>query len=132
MRYYKRCLHCALTGIFIAEVNLRKKFMNTRRNTLISIVAMLLILVLIGLPSMRFVQKLSAGCPFSQTKSVLSCNPCMYRTVASPIETGDLLIAALPPVAPDILPLTNISEKSIGRDVIIASNPLSEVTPLRC
>lgn len=106
--------------------------MNPRRGGLISVVAIILVVVLIGLPSMRFVQKLSAGCPLEHNKPVLSCNPCMYRTVASPIETGDLIAIVLPSILPDIPPLANIFAKSIGRDSIIPSNLFSETTPIRC
>ncbi len=106
--------------------------MNTKRKTLVFVIAIVLVVVLIGLPSMNFVQKLSAGCPFTQGKTVLSCNPCLYRTVASPIETGDLVTGTLPSLSPDVLPLINIAEESVDRAVVVASVHFPETTPLRC
>lgn len=93
---------------------------------------MVLIVVLIGLPSMKFVQKLSTGCPFAQSKTALSCNPCIYRTVASSIETGDLLAAVTPSVPPETLALIDLSEQNVDPAAIIPSDNFPETTPLRC
>ncbi len=97
------------------------------------VTAMVLVVVVIGLPAMKFVQKLPTGCPFAQSKTALNCcNPCIYRAVASPIETGDLFAAVPPSAPPDTLALPDLSEENIDPVVIIASDNFPETIPLRC
>ena len=43
----------------------------------------LLIPVLLALTPLNFVQKIGAGCPFSQGKQSLKCNPCLFHSITS-------------------------------------------------
>lgn len=106
--------------------------MNKKRNILIFVFAIVLVVVIIGLPSMKFVQKLSAGCPLNQNKSILSCNPCISHTMASQMETGDLIMAALPSIPSCIVTLAIISQENVGQAPISTESLFPDTTPLRC
>jgi len=106
--------------------------MNIKRNPFIFIVALVLVIVLIGLPSMRLVQKLSAGCPLAHNKMVVNCSPCLHHTMVSPIETGDLTVAAVSQVSTDIWLLDNLSKENNNLSVIVTLVLPSETTHLRC
>lgn len=106
--------------------------MKTKRNIVIFVIAIVLIVVVIGLPSMKFVQRLSAGCPLDQNKAVLTCNPCMYHTVASQIENGDVVTTAPPSTPVDIQLSISLSAETVNPVAISVFNPSLEKPPLRC
>jgi hypothetical protein len=54
-----------------------------RHKLLILIPALILIPILLGMTPLNFVDKIGAGCPFSQGKQTLSCNPCPFNSVIS-------------------------------------------------
>jgi hypothetical protein len=103
-----------------------------KRNILFVIAALILIPILLGLTPVKFVQKLGGCCPFNQNKAALSCGPCIYNSVTSQSETGNLALAALPstPFVFQSSPL--LSGETVGSVVPIVSNLFSESPPLRC
>jgi hypothetical protein len=103
-----------------------------KRNILFVIAALILIPIFLGLTPVRFFQKLGCCCPFNQNKAALSCDPCIYNSVTSQSETGNLALAALPstPFVFQSSPL--LYGETVGSVVPIVSNLFSESPPLRC
>jgi hypothetical protein len=106
--------------------------MRRKRNILFIISAIILIPILLGLTPVKFVQKLGSGCPFAQSKAAFGCNPCIYHSVTSKVETGNLAMAG-PLSAPFVfqsLPL--LSGETGYSDLTVVSNPPSDAPQLRC
>ena len=57
--------------------------MSKRSKIIFLVTAILLIPILLGMTRLNFVQKIGAGCPLSQTKQVLKCNPCPFNSIVS-------------------------------------------------
>lgn len=57
--------------------------MSRKWKILIVVTAILLIPILLGMTPLNFVQKIGAGCPFSQGKQSLKCNPCPFNSIIS-------------------------------------------------
>ena len=99
-----------------------------RHKLLLLIPAILLIPILLGMTPLNFVQKISAGCPLSQGKQEVKCNPCPFHSINSPDDHG---IADLPSAFFD-----SASIHLPGLEVLnshpITSNNLLTVVPLRC
>lgn len=103
-----------------------------KQNLLFIIAALILIPILLSLTPVKFAQKLGSGCPFSKGKVALSCNPCIYHSVTSQNETGDLALVALPSAntALEQAPLL----AGVIQDFVVSTVPyyLLETPPLRC
>lgn len=54
-----------------------------RSKLLIIIPAIVLIPILLGMTPLNFIQKIGSGCPLSQDKQNLKCNPCPFKSLAS-------------------------------------------------
>jgi hypothetical protein len=106
--------------------------MHRKRNLLFFISALVLIPILLGLTPVKFFQKLGSGCPFGQNKTVLQCTPCIYHSVTSQEETGEISLTALRSsnAVPD--PALMLSGDTVDSAVPIVSNLFSEAPPLRC
>jgi hypothetical protein len=103
-----------------------------KRNIFFVIAAVILIPILLGLTPVKFVQKLGDCCPFNQNNAALSCGPCIYNSVTSQSETGNLDLAALPPTPFVFQSSSLLSDETVNSDVTIISNYLTESPPLRC
>jgi hypothetical protein len=102
--------------------------MSGRHELRFIITAILLIPILLGMTPLNFVQKIGAGCPFSQGKQVLKCNPCPFDSIISQDEpTIDNL---------NLAPLTQESTPTFDIQVLdsdsIHSNTIFNSVPLRC
>lgn len=105
--------------------------MARKKNILFVVAALVLIPIVLGLTPVKFFQKLGGCCPFSQNNAALSCDPCIYNSVTSQGETGDLVLAALPSSSSVISSLPIVSGETLGPDRVIISNPSIESPPLR-
>jgi hypothetical protein len=99
-----------------------------RPKLLILIPALILIPILLGMTPLKMVQKIGDGCPFSQGKQVLNCNPCPFHSIISQEDHGivsqpSMLFNEASADLPGFEVLNSIS--------ITSNNPLS-VVPLRC
>jgi len=102
--------------------------MSHKWRILIIVTTMLLMPILLGLTPLNMAHKIGAGCPFSQGKQALTCNPCPFNSIFSQQDHG---IADLP--------ITFFNGTSIdlsGFDVLnshpITSNSPPNAVPLRC
>jgi hypothetical protein len=102
--------------------------MSYRSRIIFSAIAILLLPVLLGMTPLNFVHKIGAGCPFSQAKQALTCNPCPFNSI---ISQEDHAIADLP--------VAFFNETSIDLPGFEMLNPLSIISnsalsavPLRC
>jgi len=102
--------------------------MLVRQKLLIFIPAIILIPIILGMTPLNFVQKIGAGCPFSQGKQVVKCNPCPFNSIISQEDHG---IADLPSTF-----FVGTSIDLPGFEVLnshaITSNSLLSPLPLRC
>lgn len=102
--------------------------MPSKSKIIFSVTAIFLIPILLGITPLNFVQKIGAGCPFSQGKQALTCNPCPFNSILSQEDHG---IANLP------LTLFEGDSVDLGAFEIlnsrsITSNCLFRVIRLRC
>jgi len=99
---------------------------------LILIPAFFLIVILFASVPLNFVHKIGKGCILDQNKCILQCNPCMYHSVTSQSETGNLAMVGLAatPFVFQSLPL--LSGVAVDFTMPIVSNRFSETPPLRC
>ena len=102
--------------------------MLARHKLLIFIPAIVLIPILFGMTPLNFVQKIGAGCPLSQGKQALKCNPCPFNSV---ISQEDHRIAGLPSTLLDDTSVHLPSLEVFNSHSITSNSPLS-VVPLRC
>ena len=102
--------------------------MLSKHKLLFIIPAILLIPILLGMTPLNFVQKIGAGCPLSQTKQVLKCNPCPFNSIVS---QDDPTIVNL-----NLTRLDQESTPVLGIEVLesdsIHSNTSFNSVPLRC
>jgi len=57
--------------------------MSSKHKLLFIIPAILLIPILIGITPLNFIQKIGAGCPFSEGKQMLKCNHSLFNSIIS-------------------------------------------------
>jgi hypothetical protein len=102
--------------------------MFSRHKLLLLIPAILLIPVLLGMTPLNMAQKIGAGCPFSQGKQTLKCNPCPFHSLVS---HDDPTIVNL-----NLTPLDQGSTPPIDIQALdpdsIHSNLTFNSVPLRC
>ncbi len=102
--------------------------MSNRSKIIFSVTAILLIPILLGMTPLNFVQKIGAGCPFSQGKQALTCNPCPFHSITS---QDDPTIVNL-----NLTPLDQESTPTFDIQVLdsdsIHSNTTFNSVPLRC
>jgi hypothetical protein len=102
--------------------------MSNRSKIIFSVTAILLIPILFGMTPLNFVQKIGAGCPFSQGKQTLTCNPCPFNSVISQEDHG---IAGLPSTLFVVASIDLPGFEVLNSYAITSNSPLS-VVPLRC
>jgi hypothetical protein len=102
--------------------------MVARHKLLIFIPAIVLIPILLGVAPLNFFQKIGAGCPLSQGKQALKCNPCLFNSVISQEDHG---IAVLDSMLLDAIFVHLPSLEVFNSHPITSNSPLS-VVPLRC
>jgi hypothetical protein len=102
--------------------------MSNRSKIIISVTAILLMPILLGMTPLNMAHKIGAGCPFSQGKQAITCNPCPFNSI---ISQEDHAIADLP--------VAFFNETSIDLPGFEMLNPLSIISnsalsavPLRC
>jgi hypothetical protein len=102
--------------------------MLSRHKLLLLIPAILLIPILLGMTPLNMAHKIGAGCPFSQGKQALTCNPCPFHSIVS---HDDPLIVNL-----NLTPLNQESTPTFDIEVLDPDSIHSNVTfnsiPLRC
>ena len=99
-----------------------------RHKLLILIPSLILIPILFGMIPLNFVQKIGAGCPLSQGKQALKCNPCPFNSIISQEDHG---IAGLPSTLLDSTSIHLPGLEVFNSHSITSNSPLS-VAPLRC
>ena len=102
--------------------------MLSRHKLLLLIPAILLIPILLGMTPLNFVQKIGAGCPFSQSKQALKCNPCPFNSIISQEDHG---ITDLPSTLLDSTPI-HLPNFEVLNSHSMTSNSSLSVVPLRC
>jgi len=99
-----------------------------RHKLLILIPALILIPILLGMTPVNFVHKIGAGCPFSQGKQALTCNPCPFNSITSQGDQLTLNLASNPLVQE---PISSLNSRN-GESVSIFSDTFPQSVPLRC
>ena len=106
-----------------------KRFqMSGRSKLFILIPAILLIPILLGMTPLNFVQKIGAGCPLSQGKQEVKCNPCPFHSIAS--HDNQILASLSLATVFQVLPSTQ--ELGISLLYSFYSNTFLNPVPLRC
>jgi hypothetical protein len=102
--------------------------MSFKWKNLIVVTAILLIPILLGTVPLNFVQKIGAGCPFSQGKQKITCNPCPFNSIISQEDHGiaNLLSMIFNDASVDLPGFEILYSRPIT-----SNSPLS-VLPLRC
>ena len=99
-----------------------------RHKLLLFIPAILLSPILLGMTPLNMAHKIGAGCPFSQGKQALTCNPCPFHSIVS---HDDPLIVNL-----NLTPLNQESTPTLDIQVLdpdsVHSNIALNSVPLRC
>jgi len=102
--------------------------MLSRHKLLLLIPTILLIPILLGMTPLNMAHKIGAGCPFSQGKQALTCNPCPFHSIVS---HDDPLIVNL-----NLTPLNQESTPTLDIQVLdpdsVHSNIALNSVPLRC
>ena len=102
--------------------------MSRKTGILLSITALLLIPILLGMTPLNFVHKMAAGCPFSQGKQAVKCNSCPFHSIVSQADPAV--------VNPDSTPLDQSPIPALGIQIADSDPILSSITdssaPLRC
>ena len=102
--------------------------MSDKWRILIIVTAILLIPILTGMTPVNFVQRIGAGCPFSQGKQVLTCNPCPFNSLVS--QQDDITVSLTPALLEQ-----EETPSSYGfilaHKLALPNNPSNSV-PLRC
>jgi len=94
---------------------------------LIIVTAIVLIPVLTGMTPVNFVHKIGAGCPFSQGKQVLTCNPCPFHSLISqddPIVINLSLATSLDQESTSAVDVQALNSDSIHSNITFNSVPL--------
>ena len=69
-------------------------WMSRKQRTLLSMTAILLIPVLLGMTPLNFAHKMGSGCPFSQGKQALKCNLCPFNSIVSQADPTAINLSA--------------------------------------
>ena len=100
-----------------------------RRNKLLIILtAIFLIPILLVMIPLNFFQKIGSGCPLTQGKQLLRCNPCPFNSLVS---QDDLTIISLNSTPFKHELLSPLDSQVLGTDSL-SSNISSKSLPLRC
>ena len=99
-----------------------------RHKLLILIPALILIPILLGMTPVNFVHKIGAGCPFSQGKQALTCNPCPFNSITTQNDLPTLSLTSNSLIPESISSFNSL----IGEPISIYSNTLLQAVPLRC
>jgi hypothetical protein len=99
-----------------------------RHNLLFLIAAVILIPILLGMTPVNFVQKIGAGCPFSQGKQALTCNPCPFNSIISHEDLTSVILNSIPFVQE---PMTSLDFQTLASNSV-HSNVTFNSVPLRC
>jgi len=102
--------------------------MSGRSKLFILIPTIILIPILLGMTPLNFVQKIGAGCPLSQGKQVLKCNPCPFNSIVSQ-DDPTIVNLNLTPLDQESTPVLDI--QVLDSDSI-QSNITFNSVPLRC
>jgi len=102
--------------------------MSNRSKIIFSVTAILLIPILLGMTPLNFVHKIGAGCPLSQDKQALKCNPCPFHSIISQENHG---ITDLPSALLDSTSI-HLPNFEVLNSHSITSNSSLSVVPLRC
>jgi len=102
--------------------------MFSRHKLLLLIPAILLIPVLLGMTPLNMAQKIGAGCPFSQGKQTLKCNPCPFHSLVSH-DDPTVVNLNLASLDQESMPTFDIQALDHGP---IHSNITFNSVPLRC
>jgi len=102
--------------------------MSNRSRILLSVIAILLVPILLGMTPLNLVQKIGAGCPFSQSKQVLKCSPCPFNSIVSQ-DDPTIVNLDLTPLAQELTPALGIQVLDFDS---IHSNATFNSVPLRC
>jgi hypothetical protein len=99
-----------------------------RQKLLLLIPAIVLIPILLGMTPLNFIQKIGSGCPFSQDRQTLKCNPCPFNSVNAP---GDPILVSLnsAPLEQDLMP--SLYPHGMYSNSILFNTPLKSLH-LRC
>jgi len=103
--------------------------MLSKHKLLFVVPAILLIPILLGITPLNFIQKIGAGCPFSDGKQILKCNHSLFNSI---ISQDDPTIVSL-----NSAPLDQESTPAASDIEVLDPDPLcSNITfssfPLRC
>jgi len=99
-----------------------------KKKLLLIIPVILLIPILLGMTPLNFVHKIGAGCPFSQGKQALQCNPCPFHSIISQDDPTILNLNLTPLDQESLL----VQEFGISLLESINSNISFNSVPLRC
>ena len=99
-----------------------------KHKLLFIIPAILLIPILLAMTPLNFVHKIGAGCPFSQGKQGLKCNPCAFHSI---ISQDDPTIVNLNLTLLDQESTPALDIQALDPDSIYSSITFNSV-PLRC
>lgn len=102
--------------------------MSKRSKIIFPVTAILLIPILLGMTPIKMVQKIGDGCPFSQGKQILNCNPCPFHSIISQEDHG---IANLPSLVFNNASIGLPDFEVLSSRFITSISPFS-VVPLRC
>jgi len=99
-----------------------------RHKLLIILASIILIPILLGMTPINFIQKIGNGCPLTQGKQLLRCNPCPFNSIVSQddLPTLSLTLSSL------IQESISSFNSRIGEPISIFSNNLLQAVPLRC
>ncbi len=93
---------------------------------------MILIPILLGITPLNFVQKIGAGCPFSQGKQSIKCNPCLFNFIVSQENHG---ITDLLEMVSESTSVHSPSSQGFNSRLMTSNIPSSipsRAVPLRC
>jgi len=99
-----------------------------RNKQLIILTAIILIPILLGMTPLNFFQKIGSGCPLTQGKQLLRCNPCPFNSLVS---QDDLTIVSLNSTPFQQELSSPLDSRFLGIDSL-RSNISSKSLPLRC
>jgi hypothetical protein len=102
--------------------------MSNRSKIIISVTAILLMPILLGMTPLNMAHKIGAGCPFSQGKQAITCNPCPFNSLVS--QQDDITVSLTPALLEQ-----EETPSSYGfilaHKLALPNNPSNSV-PLRC
>ena len=99
-----------------------------KHKLLFIILAIFLIPILLGMTPLNFIHKIGAGCPFSQGKQGLKCNPCSFHSIISQ-DDPTIVNLNLTPLDHELTPTLDIQDLDTDS---IHSNITFHSVPLRC